>query len=248
MIGSVEQANAASWQVLNDLGLGINTRKTRTVTTRNPKTGRTISKQVPLDSYSKSDGLSAVLETKTALGITFRIEMLLKLSSPERTQIIIRAVGSIQHRDILCQQCEIIQNKINKAIQHPKPEEMAKPALYPKTIIIEHEVSDVYEILYEWSRKMEFDCQAPRGDVFYKTLSVNTGSGIDFRLVMRSIGSNKTKLEIDAGSYEGKEEFPMILKSLEDALAGLEEDKNVCEEITSTAKKRRNYFNSKKEE
>ena len=225
VIGSVEQANAASWQVLNDLGLGINTRKTRTVTTRDPKTGRTISKQVPLDSYSKSDGLSAVLETKTALGVTFRIEMLLKLSSPQTTQIIIRAVGSNQPRDILCQQCKILQNKINKAIQHPKQEEKAKPAPYPKTIILEHEVSEVYEILYEWSKNMEFDCQSPRGDVFYKALSVNTGSGIDLRLVMRSVDSNKTKLEMDVHDYEGKEEFSMILKSLEDALAGLEEDK-----------------------
>ena len=237
---SIKQTSAATKQALEDLGLGgSGAPKTRSVTTRNPKTGKKITKLVPINTGTgsvslKSDGLSAIVKAKSVTGIEYNINIL--LLPPESCRISIMATGS-NPTDILKGHSIFIKQKISEAIQNPEPEAVAEPAPYPKTVILEHEVTKVYEILDGWGNNMGFDCQSSRGDLFYRALSVSTGSGINFRLVMRSIDSNNTKLEMDVGRYEGKEEFPMILKSLEDTLAGLEEDKNTSEGIAPTTEK-----------
>ena len=80
---SVKQTSVATKQALGDLGLGgSGVPKTRSVTTRDPKTGRTITKQVPINTGTgsislKSDGLSAIAKAKSVTGIEYDINILL---------------------------------------------------------------------------------------------------------------------------------------------------------------------------
>ena len=86
---------------------------------------------------------------------------------------------------------------------------------------MECDVNDLYNLLYDWAKDMKFDCQDMRGDTFYKGFMFSTGSGIEFKLVMRNIEANKTKLEITIDNYEDKEEFQMILKRFHDTLQSI---------------------------
>ncbi len=261
---SVKQASAATRRALEDLGLGgPDVPKTRTVRTRDPKTGKTVTKQVPIvpktrtvttldpktgrrttklvpintgtGSVSlKSDGLSAIVKAKSVTGIEYDINIL--LLPPKSCRISMVATGP-NPPDILKKHSFFIKQKISEAIQNPELQAVAEPVPYPKTVILEHEVVKVYEILDGWAKNMEFDCQSHRGDVSYKAFSFSTGSRINFTFKMRLIDTNKTKLQIDIQNYKGKEEFPMILKSLEDILSGLKEDKNTSKGITPATEK-----------
>lgn len=74
---TVQQAFAASKQVLEQLKLRIDGRSTRAVRTRDPKTGRTVTRTVPAGSGGKSDDLSALLTANSVAGIKFDLSILL---------------------------------------------------------------------------------------------------------------------------------------------------------------------------
>lgn len=218
---SVQQANTASLQVLKVLRLDAGTSRTRTVETHNPETGKRVTRQVPIHREPEMDSLSGVVETQSASGIEFRIEMLLQYSNPEITQISIIATSSDHSTNELRDQSRILQQKISEGIQNPSLKAVGKSIPYPETVMVACDVETLYDILYNWAGNMGFDLQSMRGDTFYKGFTFRTGSGVGFKLVMRNIESNKTKLEIGIEDHQDKEEFPMILKSFHETLQSI---------------------------
>ena len=225
---SVEQAASAAKQALEDLGLaGPGETKTRTVTTRDPKTGRTISRQVPVsDSGSvavKSDGLSAFVKAKSVAGVDYLMTIL--LMPPESCDISIVATDP-NPTDILSEHGKFIKDKISEGIQQQLDVPNSIP--YLKTMIVNSTISEVFKSVNGWRESNHFTRFTTKnspgsGDSFYQTLSCRTASGIRVEFLMHLIDTNKTKLQIDIQNYEEKEDFPMILRSLEGLLKELEE-------------------------
>ncbi|MHC5154733.1 MAG: hypothetical protein ACYSO4_00855 [Planctomycetota bacterium] len=231
---SVEQAASAAKQTMEDLGLGGQaTTKTRTVRTREPKTGKTVTKRVPVSTgsgsdsgriYFKSDGLSAYVNAKSVTGIEYRINIL--LMPPESCRIAITATGP-NPSDILKEHSTFIKQKISEAIQNPpaEAEEVTETLPYPETMVFDRTVSQVYNVIYNWSRQEKLDhSRGNSNDKYYRDARVNCASRIEFTFQMRLIDDNKTKLEIKASGYEGKDEFDLILKTLTESMEALKTD------------------------
>ena len=223
---SVEQATSAAKQVFEELDLsGPTDTKTRTVTTRDPKTGRTISRQVPVSGLGsvavKSDGLSAFVRAKSVTGVDYLISII--LMPPESCEISIIATGP-NPTDILKKHSVFIQKKISEAIQ--KQVDISASIPYPKTLMLDSDTNEVYSIVNGWRESNHFTTVAtegPRdGDLYYRQLNCRTASGVQIHFSMTLIDTNKTKLKVDIQGYEAKEDFPMILKSMEDMLKKLQ--------------------------
>lgn len=224
---SVEQAASAAKQSLEDLGLGGSDKpKTRTVTIRDPKTGRTVSKQVPISGLGsiavKSDRLSAFVRAKSVAGVDYLITII--LMPPESCEISIVATGS-NPTDILSKHGKFIQNKISEEIQ--QQQDISNSIPYSKTMIVNNTISEVFKKVNGWRESNHFlrlttQNNPKDGDSFYQKLSCRTASDIHIEFLMHLIDTNKTKLQIDIQNYEEKEDFPMILRSLEGLLKELE--------------------------
>lgn len=249
---SVEQATAAAQRTLEDLGLGgPGTSKTRTVTTRDPKTGRMITRQVPVSTgsgsgsvYSKSDGLSAIVAAKSVTGVEYNITIL--LTPPQSCDISITTVGP-HPTDILSKHVKFIKQQISEAIKNPEaeaePEISEEPLPYPETMIFNRTVSEVYKAIYNWSSKERFrhSGRSNNDDRYYKSADIECASGIKFSFSMRLIDDNKTKLDIKASGYEGKDEFDLILQGLMETLQELKTDQPVSKTTAYTETKTLNH-------
>lgn len=240
---SVEQAASASKRTLVDLGFGISsstpTSNTRSVTTRDPKTGRTITKQVPITTTRtsstrsssgsvnfRSDGLSATLMVRSVAGIEFQIVILL---IPENAcQVTINASSLEQATDILKQQSNHLKQKISQAIQNPEAE--PEPVItdeslpYPETMVFDRTIDQVSSTIYNWSQRERFKHSGGGEDKYYRSAYCEGASRIKFEFQVRLINDNKTKLDIRASGYEGKDEFNLILKGLLETLQELQTD------------------------
>jgi len=223
---AVEQAYLAAVSVLEDLGLRQSSGQSRTVTTRDPRTGRTITQQVPSGSGGRSDGLSAFLEAGTTAGIQYRINML--LVPPASTEITIFASSQNQPESILRSQSEYLRQKIAEAIQQGPVQEESVP--YPKVMVFDSGTNGVYSSLIQWATKQGFKLNTSEGDQYYRSLSCTSASGIQFQFFIRLIESNKTKLEMNVSDYQNKEEFAVILQGLTEALENSNDSPSAAEE------------------
>ncbi|MEN8127447.1 MAG: hypothetical protein ABFR90_06535, partial [Planctomycetota bacterium] len=141
------------------------------------------------------------------------------LMPPESCEIAIIATGP-NPTDILSKHGKFIKNKISEGIQQQP--DISDSIPYPKTMLFDRTVYEVSGPLFDWYQEMSFSkAGGGRGDLFYREHICATASGIRFTFKMWLLNTNKTKLQIDIQNYEGKEEFPMILKSLEEVLDGI---------------------------
>ncbi len=177
------------------------------------------------------DKISAKVRGRSANNVIFSVYVV--FDAPDVSIITLKAEGKTQRSDILKKQTLFIRSKISEAIAK-KPEVVdVKPVSmpYPKTLILDHSIDHVYSVVYGWQKNEKFrlDNRGYSSGKYYKRLRCSTGSGIDFSFSIRMIDVNKTKLVIDVKDFEGKDEFKMILKSLEVALKALEQPAEVGE-------------------
>lgn len=221
---SVERAFDGCEQAVKDLGLTTSNRYT-TQRVQNPQTGQIETKRVPVDGgTARQDGLSGMLETQTTAGIRFQISIL--LSPPESAMIAITATSANQPNEVLEQQATYLKQKIGEAIQQEPPQTADEIQLpYPESMVFDCPIDQVYNALYQWADKQGFDRNSSGGrDRYYRTVTCETASDIRFSFTLRLIDANKTKMQIVIKNFDGKDEFPMILKTLEEAVKGLNED------------------------
>ncbi|MHC4553583.1 MAG: hypothetical protein ACYSUT_12595, partial [Planctomycetota bacterium] len=99
--------------------------------------------------------------------------------------------------------------------------------------LLGHSIGDVADTLRVWADENNLKLSSDRNDVFYARCYFYTSSGIRFSFTMRLVDSDQTRLEISADRYEGKDEFPVVLKSLEEALAELEKPAGAVEDAAA---------------
>ena len=115
-----------------------------------------------------------------------------------------------------------------------EPPQAAKEQMpCPETLVLNRSVDDVSGALGAWIKNMGFSPEQSYGDSFYRYVGCRTGSGIRLKFWMKLIDADKTKLQIRITDYERREDFPMILKSLEGVLAGLGADQSVAGEAAA---------------
>ena len=164
------------------------------------------------------DSLSAFLRAYSSSGITFDVRILLE--SPDRSKITITAYSQTQRRDVLQKHSLYLKDQISEAIAQ-KMEVIAESSAYPnpKEMVLDGTVKEIYDVLYQWAIRAGFDIQGrDQYDLFGGRLTCYTNSGIHLNFNMGLIEDGRTVLRIKADKFEGKGEFKMILKSLEDAL------------------------------
>ena len=177
-----------------------------------------------------SDYLSGILKARSTINIVFDVTVF--LDSADSCVITIKASSETQPKDIIQKHCLFLRQQISEAIQQD-PQDESVP--YPKTMVFDHTVSQIYDAIHNWAKKAGFDFEGSNSyDQFYGQINFHTNSRIHFNFQTHLIAPNKTMLEIDIQYYEGKEEFKMILKSLMDGLESMKEDKPVADEATGT--------------
>lgn len=228
---SVELATSAAKRAFGELGLSDSSKpqKTRTVRTRDPKTGRMLTKQVPIATgnsvYSISDELSGVVKGKSVAGTEFIVHV--SLIPPESCHVEIIATGP-NPPEILKKHTAYIQKKISEAIKNPVQEEevTGEPLPYPETMVFNRPVNEIYKVVYNWGRTEKFHQSGGNSDdKYYQYVEYTSESNIRFIFQIRLVDENRTKLKLKVSGYEEKDEFNMILKSLMDALQELKGDR-----------------------
>ncbi|MHC5139084.1 MAG: hypothetical protein ACYSOF_04240, partial [Planctomycetota bacterium] len=119
---------------------------------------------------------------------------------------------------------DLILKTLTESMEALKTDEPAsKTAAYNETKTLNHPIAAVHGTLSAWVKENSFTFgrNSSGGDAFYKYFSCYTAAGMEFSFKMYLIDANKTKLEMTAGGQKDREEFPMILKSLEAALDGI---------------------------
>ena len=106
--------------------------------------------------------------------------------------------------------------------QHSQDENAGRP-VYPENVVLNQSVERVGDAIHDWIEEMDLDMRFDRGDLFSRHIQCRTASDIWLTFMVRQIAPNKSKLTITSAREEGKEEFPMIMKSLKEALAGLKD-------------------------
>lgn len=221
---SVEQAFDAAGRVLEEMGLAAQSGQTRTIRVRDPRTGRTVTKNVSTRPEGQSDGLSAILEARSTANIEFNITIL--LMPPESCQLNIRTTSSARPEDVLERQNLYLKQKISEAVRQEltQTDDMDQPSDYPKMMVFDRTVDQVYSVLYSWAGRENFEHGSSGRDRYYKVIECKAASEIQFIFTLRLIDANKTRLEIDASNYAEKDEFKVILQSLTKALEELKQD------------------------
>lgn len=90
-------------------------------------------------------------------------------------------------------------------------------------------VAVVMDRLRSWAKGYGLDWNSDRQDGFYARADCSTVSGIRFSFLIRRVARDETVVEIRADRYSGKDEFPMVLTSLEKVLAALEKPAEAVE-------------------
>lgn len=217
---TVQQAFSASRKVLEDLDLKVSGSGSRTVQTRDPKTGRTIRRNVPY-SGGRSDDLSAQINADSVAGIGFELTFL--LLPPKSCEFSILAASSKQEKEILKKQSHFLKARIMEAIQQDasEPEAAGVADKGLEAFILDCTMGQAYDLIYQWGKKWNFNQKDAGGDSFtYKYLSYIAGSDIRFDFKFRMIDSQKTKLELEVNNTDGKDEYAVIRRSLNDAIKG----------------------------
>jgi hypothetical protein len=166
------------------------------------------------------DYMSAVLKARSAMGVVFEVTLL--SDSPETCTATITTSSQTLPKDFLKTHTEFLKEQINQALGQPSDD--SSPAKYPKMMIVDQPTDVVAGKISAWGRNQGFRGSGGGSDQYYKHLSYSSSSNIEFGFSMRLIDTNKTKLNIYVSNHQGKDEFPMILKSLEEVLAGLGEE------------------------
>lgn len=216
---SVQKAYSAACWIFETLGLTDGATQLDRQTIYNPQTGQSETRLVPEQGSDwRWDELSAELKGESTTGMEFEVDFL--FLPPESSKITITAAGTTHPEDILKEQAGYLRDRISETIQQ-EPEKEALP--YPETVIFNHPVGAVFDAIYQWAENQGFERGSSGQDKYYKSINCEAGSGIRFRFTLRLIGPDKTKLDITISNYKGKDEFPMILKSLKEALVGLKD-------------------------
>lgn len=218
----VQQAfEAAAW-VLEDLGLAQGLIDYTTQRVHNPRTGRIETRQVMSGNRSaRRDKLSAYVEGQATADIKFAISIL--LTPPESSVMTLTATSQTQPEAVLEQQSLYLKEKISEAIAAEPAEPADPPAVpYPQTMLLERAVPAVTDTLMVWADRQGFQ-RGSRGerDQYYRVVTCETGSGIRFEFTLRLVEPERTRLDIEASNYEGKEEFGMILRGLMETLENM---------------------------
>lgn len=166
------------------------------------------------------DSLSAILKARST---TIFFDVTISLLTSDTCTLTIQANSNSQPEHVLKTHSLFLKEKISEAIHKQPDEPEALP--YPQVMILDNSIPQVHGTINEWARGANFDVEGSGNyDQFYGRLTCNTESRIRFNFQMRLVDPQKTKLQINIDNFEGKDEFPMILKSLEDAVKGLNED------------------------
>lgn len=165
------------------------------------------------------DYMSAVLKARSAVGVVFEVTLL--ADSPDACTATITTISQTQPKDFLKTHTEFLKEQINQTLSQPSDE--TPPALYPKTMVFDQPIDVVAGKIRAWGQQQGFRGSTSGSDQYYRHLSYRSSSNIEFGFSMRLIETNKTKLNIYISNYDGKDEFPMILKSLQETLDQLEE-------------------------
>ncbi|MCE5185769.1 MAG: hypothetical protein LLF76_06555 [Planctomycetaceae bacterium] len=113
-----------------------------------------------------------------------------------------------------------------------QPQAASEPKPYPEELLINYTVGDVAQALGNWIDKMRFQEKQSSGDQFVRTVTCVTASKIRFTFRMNLVESNQTKLRIWIRDYAEKEDFPMILRSLQEVLKTWEEGNKTVEAVS----------------
>jgi hypothetical protein len=215
----VQKAFEASAWVLEDLGLAQDLTSYTTQRVRDPRTGRIQVRQVTSGNRSaRRDGLSAYLEGHATADIKFAISIL--LTPPESSVMTITATSATQPEAVLEQQSLHLKEKISEAIAAEPEEPEAVP--YPETMLLERPVQPAVDAIYRWAEGQGFEHDSRGGrDQYYRMVTCETGSGIRFEFTLRLVEPERTRLDIEASNYEGKDEFGMIVRGLMETLESI---------------------------
>ncbi|MHC5082927.1 MAG: hypothetical protein ACYTET_03180 [Planctomycetota bacterium] len=124
---------------------------------------------------------------------------------------------------------------LQEVLEELKTGQTNQQVAYTEIMTLNKTVPLVQDAIILWAKNKGFQVSSKYsgGDQFYRYCSFDTASGIDFNFKMRLTESNQTTLEMNIRNHEDKEDFPMILKSLQDMLAELNQDKPVPENAAS---------------
>lgn len=167
---------------------------------------------------------------ETASNIRFQFSMrLIEANKTKLEMNIYNYENKDEFRMILADLMESLEalktaNVLPQAASEPKP--------YPEELLVNYTVGDVALALEKWIDQMRFQEKQSSGDQFVRTVTCVTASKIRFNFRMNLVESNQTKLRIWIRDYAQKEDFPMILKSLQEVLKTLEEGNPTVEAVS----------------
>lgn len=220
---SVEQAFEVCQDMLTDLNLKIAGASSRTVRTRDPRLGRTVEKKVPVAGGYK-DGLSASLQATSSVGIDYTIEIV--LLPPDSCRVLLAVESDSQPAKILEEHALYLNQEIKRAIQQvlANPVQGQTRDDICDVIVLDQDLAQSYEMIYQWSRKWRFNRKESEGDSYsYKKMRFETGSEIEIVFFLRMLEQEKTKVEIEMQEIAGKDESAVIWESLKNTLLGKED-------------------------
>jgi hypothetical protein len=164
----------------------------------------------------RSDRYHKASEVECGSGIRFYFTM--RLVNDNKTKLEIKVSG-YEGKD----EFDFILRGLMESLEVLKTDQPgSKTSAGTKTKTLNHSIAAVNDTLMSWVKENSFSISRNvGGDAFYKYLYCSTAAGIDFKFQMYMTGINETKLDMTVSDQKDREEFPMILKSLEAALDGI---------------------------
>ena len=185
-----------------------------------------------------SDYISATMKARSTIDVTFDVYIV--LDSDESVMITIKQTGGKHPTEIIQKHIMFVKQKISEAIIKEPEAADVEPAPFPKTIVLNSSVDQIYTDINNWVKEAGLQNPSPPGgDRYYRWINCRSASGIEFSFRIRMIDVDKTKLTINIEKYEGKDELNVILKSLEAALVELDKPAEAVDEAAADTQTRR---------
>lgn len=171
------------------------------------------------ETSSESDRYYKTLLCSSASVIRFQFTMRLVDENETRLEIKIdNYQGKGEFKMILRELLESLESV------ETQPNTAQEPVPYPEELILNADLPTVSAVLAQWMSDKQFNPEQSSGDRFTRSAGCTTASQIRFRFYMKLMNDSQTKLRIYVSNYKDKEDFPLILKSLEDVLKKLKQD------------------------
>jgi predicted transcriptional regulator len=164
-------------------------------------------------------------------GSNIKLKFTMHLIDTNKTKLEIEASNYEEKEEF-----NMIIQRLTDTLQTLKEEQADSQQGYTETMTLDHSVAAVHDALIGWVKSSNFTTSRNSGgDQFYRYFSFTTGSRIEFYFQMRLVDTNKTQLKMTISQQEDKEEFPMILKSLQEALERIGENQSEAVGASATA-------------